>query len=399
MKLPDTLTSKIVENAMRIFEKKITTPQMKSLKTIVRWIFKHTTTVISRLHEHEDMDTKKFIEKNSYHLWNMDIIETIENKAIRIIKNKLEDENTPVFIAFDESDIFKPDAKKMPWLSRIRDWSTWLTWNWFVFRWVNINGISLFSELDEISEKNENYEKKTKSEKAISMFDKIRKAIPEVVSKGNAYFLYDRAWDNIQIIDNLIENFNNFVIRMKSVRRVKDMTTWETKKITEFGVWTHKIQIEVWTIVTLHVIKKKSEKEPILLITNDETLDSKTVLEYYLKRWKIEEDFNKMKDLWLESVRLLSFKKIQNLIAIIQFIIILSQDVFNEVMQKADPVSENIYLYFKKYCKWKSLTLNPQSFIKFISIWFAVYKSYDTSQVPIDTLFGWRRELKKLGII
>jgi hypothetical protein len=44
-------------------------------------------------------------------------------------------------------------------------------------------------------------------------------------------------------------------------------------------------------------VKKKENKEAILLITNDETLDSKTVLEYYLKRWKIEEDFNKMKDL------------------------------------------------------------------------------------------------------
>lgn len=117
----------------------------------------------------------------------------------------------------------------------------------------------------------------------------------------------------------------------------------------------------------MHVIKKKEEREAILLITNDESLDSKTVLEYYLKRRKIEEDFNKMKDLGLEQVRLMNFKKIQNLMAIIQFIIILSQDVFNEVMQKADMVSEEIYLYFAKFCKRKSLTLNPQSFIKFVS--------------------------------
>jgi hypothetical protein len=36
MKLPENLTSKVVENAMRIFEKKITSPQMKALKTVVR---------------------------------------------------------------------------------------------------------------------------------------------------------------------------------------------------------------------------------------------------------------------------------------------------------------------------------------------------------------------------
>lgn len=399
MKLPENLTSKCVENAMRIFEKTITSPQMKALKTVVRWIFKHATTVISHLHEHEDMETKKFLEKHSYHLWNMDIIETIENKAIRVIKSKLEDEEHPVFIAYDESDIFKPDAEKMPWLSRIRDWSTGLTGNGFVFRWVNINGISLLSELDEVTEKNENYEKKTKTEKAISIFDRIRAMIPEIVWRKNAYFLYDRAWDNIQIIDDLLEHNDNFIIRMKTVRNIKDLATGKAQKITSFWVGRYRIQIELWTVVWLHVIKKKADRESILLITNDETLDSKTVLEYYLKRWKIEEDFNKMKDLWLEDVRLLSFKKIQNLIAIIQFIIILAQDVFNEVMQKADPINEQIYLFYAKFCKWKSLTLNPQSFIKFISLWLAVYKSYDTSQEPLDTLFGWRREMKKLGII
>lgn len=399
MKLPENLTSKCVENAMRIFEKTITSPQMKALKTVVRWIFKHATTVISHLHEHEDMETKKFLEKHSYHLWNMDIIETIENKAIRVIKSKLEDEEHPVFIAYDESDIFKPDAEKMPWLSRIRDWSTGLTGNGFVFRWVNINGISLLSELDEVTEKNENYEKKTKTEKAISIFDRIRAMIPEIVWRKNAYFLYDRAWDNIQIIDDLLEHNDNFIIRMKTVRNIKDLATGKAQKITSFWVGRYRIQIELWTVVWLHVIKKKADRESILLITNDETLDSKTVLEYYLKRWKIEEDFNKMKDLWLEDVRLLSFKKIQNLIAIIQFIIILAQDVFNEVMQKADPINEQIYLFYAKFCKWKSLTLNPQSFIKFISLWLAVYKSYDTSQESLDTLFGWRREMKKLGII
>jgi hypothetical protein len=48
------------------------------------------------------------------------------------------------------------------------------------------------SELDEITEKNEFYEKKTKGEKAIEMFQKTRDSIPEIISKDNTYFLYDR---------------------------------------------------------------------------------------------------------------------------------------------------------------------------------------------------------------
>lgn len=400
MKLPENLTLKIIENAMRIFEDKITVPQMKALKTVVRWIFRHTTLILSHLHEHEEMETKKFIEKHSHHLGNMNIIDTIQNKAVKIIKKTLNKEiGKPIFISYDESDIFKPNAKQMPWLSRVRDWSTGLIGNGYVFRWLNVNWISLFSELDEITEKNECYERKTKGEKAIDIFENTRMTIPEILAKDNVYFLYDRAWDNINIIDNLIEHKNKFVIRMKKVRILKAVETWKQLKINAFWVWKHYVEIEWWTRVYLHVIQKKQEREPILLVTNDGSIDSKTILEYYLKRWKIEEDFNKMKDLWLEQVRLMSLQKIKNLMAIIQFIIVLSQDVFNEVMQKADFINEHIYLYFVKFCKRKSLTLNPQSFIKFISQWLVLYKNYDTSKEATDTLFWWRRELKKLGII
>jgi hypothetical protein len=64
MKMPENLTLKLVENAMRIFEDKITVPQIKALKTIVRGIFRNTTLILSHLHEHEEMDTKKSSLRN-----------------------------------------------------------------------------------------------------------------------------------------------------------------------------------------------------------------------------------------------------------------------------------------------------------------------------------------------
>jgi hypothetical protein len=396
MELPENLTLKLMENAMRIFEDKVSKPQLKCLKTVVRWIMRNATTVLARLYESDEMETYKFIEKQSKHLGNMEILDVIQKKAIKIVKDHVKE--WPIFISYDESDIFKPDAKKMPWLTRIRDWSTGLTGNWYVFRWVNVNGISLLSQLDVVS-KQEEKENQTKTTKTLEIFKQMRKMIPEIMSRNDAYVLYDRWWDCIDVIDDLIEYWNKMIIRMKKVRKLKCLATNKTMKITEFWLGKHYVEIEWWTRVYLHVVKKKENKEPILLITNDETLDSKTVLEYYLKRWKIEEDFNKMKDLWLEDVRLMSMKKIQNLIAIIQFIIILSQDVFNEVMSRKDPVNENIYLYYAKFCKRKSLTHNPQSFIKFISYSLVTYNSYNTSQEPLDTLFWNRRKMKKLGII
>jgi len=92
----------------------------------------------------------------------MDIIKTVEKKAKLCIKktmkeNKLEWKRN--IIAYDESDIFKPDAKYMPWLSRIRDGSTGLTGNWYITRWVNVNWISLYSHLEK-SDKNMTDKKK-----------------------------------------------------------------------------------------------------------------------------------------------------------------------------------------------------------------------------------------------
>jgi hypothetical protein len=45
----------------------------------------------------------------------MDIIDTIQDKAIRIIKRTINiNIENPIFLSYNESDIFKPNANKMP---------------------------------------------------------------------------------------------------------------------------------------------------------------------------------------------------------------------------------------------------------------------------------------------
>ena len=102
-----------------------------------------------------------------------------------------------------------------------------------------------------------------------------------------------------------------------------------------------------------------------------------------------------MKELWLEEIRLLNFMKIKNLITMIQFIIILWQDMYKKVVYKVDPTYEHIYLYFKNFTKRKNLTQNPTSFIKFISFSLEYYDGYNLSLKPEYWLF-WG---KKLGMI
>lgn len=389
--MPENLTSKILENALRIFENKVTKPQMKTLKTVIRWIWKKTTTVLARMHENQNIETKKFIEKTSHHLWNMNIVEIVEKKSLMCVKKAIK-EAEEIFISYDESDIFKPDAKCMPWLSKIRDWSTWLIGNWYIFRWVNVNWISLFSHLEVA---NEEMNEKKKTEKTIITIWEVRKVLWDC----NWIYIIDRGWDSVILIDDMLENNNRFIIRMKKTRKILDLKTNKIKKITEFWIWLHQVEIEWWTKVILCVAKRKWFRENVLLITNDENLSLEQVVSYYLKRRKIEEDFNKMKDLWLEEIRLLNIDKIKNLIALVQFVIVLSQDIYNEVMGRSNLTYQHIHLYFAKYCKWKSLTLNPQSFIKFVSENLISYEWYDTTQEPMICLFGTKREMKKMGII
>ncbi len=390
--LPADLTNKVFENALRIFDEKLTRPQTKALKTVLRWLWKNWTTVISHIHSHT-IETKKFIEKISNHLWNMDVIWTVQKKAKLCIRKTMKEKQKSWIknlIAYDESDIFKPNAECMPWLSRIRDGSTGLTWNGYVLRWVNVNGISLYSHLEEMLE----WSLGNRGEETIKIVKKVQKDL----WKWAWLYLIDRGADDIKVIKFLVEEKEEFIIRMKKNRNVLNLKNWKTTKITNFKQWNHRIKIDKIE-VTLHVYQKTWRKNPILLITNDESIWTKEAVKLYLKRRKVEEDFKKMKNLWLEDVRLLNFMKIKNLVVLIQFIIILWQDIYEKVVEKVDPMYEHIYMYFKSFVKRKSLTLNSTAFIKFISFSLEHYDWYDTTQEVENWLFWGKREMKKLGII
>ena len=391
--LPENLTNKIFENALRMFEREVTKPQLKALKTVLRGLRKNGTTIISHIHEHT-IETKKFIEKTSNHLWNMDIIKTVEKKAKRCIKKTMEENKDSWkrnIIAYDESDIFKPDAKCMPWLSRIRDGSTGLTGNWYITRWVNVNGISLYSHLEKADKEMTD---KKKWEKSVMTIKKVQKDL----WKQTGLYLIDRGWDDIKVIWYLADEKEEFIIRLKKSRRIINKKNWKNTKITEFKAWKHDVEIWGYDLI-LNVYKKPNKKTPIFLITNDDKIETKEAVVLYLKRRKVEQDFKKMKELWLEEVRLLNLMKIQNLVAMIQFIIILSQDVYNKVLEKTEQTYEHINLYFKSFCKRKSLTMNPTSFIKFISFSLDNYESHNTSQEQLSCLFWSRKDMKKMGII
>lgn len=70
---------KTIENGMRRFEKSLTRPQIKAVKSLFRGIIRKTTTVLSALNE-DDIDSDNYREKVSYHLGNIDLIDEVEAK-------------------------------------------------------------------------------------------------------------------------------------------------------------------------------------------------------------------------------------------------------------------------------------------------------------------------------
>lgn len=83
----------------------------------------------------------------------------------------------------------------------------------------------MLSYLDENNwEKWELWEK-NKNWKVISMFDRIRTIIPQMVWRKSIYFFCYKTWENILIIDDLLGHGDKFVIRMKTVSNVKSLYT------------------------------------------------------------------------------------------------------------------------------------------------------------------------------
>ncbi len=266
-----------LNNSLRVFQDKMTRPQYKNLVGLTRSIIRKSTTILSRLNE-EGVVTKKYREKVSKHLWNIDIVEEVESKAIRCIQETTKNSRERLIISYDESDIFKPNAEKMPWLKMVRDGSTGLLGNGYIMRWVNVNGISLVAKL---------YQSNTKSkrEETIAIIDYVK----EKMNTSNADWVIDRWSDDIEIIDKLLET-EKFVIRAKKNRLVTDLKTGKRMKVENFIDGAYEVETEWWTNIFLHVMKRKWFKEPIRLYTNKES-ETKEIVVLYLRRWSIEEDF------------------------------------------------------------------------------------------------------------
>ncbi|MBI3331336.1 transposase [Candidatus Peregrinibacteria bacterium] len=194
---------------------------------------------------------------------------------------------------------------------------------------------------------------------------------------GRGIWALDRGNDSGSFYRDLRHTLNvRFIARVKDNRNVVLVKTGECISIKDLPEGRHAVHLmgekpntidpDVYVLV---IHEHREEKEPIRLLTNLlwEEFSDKQMVTMYLKRWGIENIFRSAKVCFgLEQVRVQSFIKIRNLIALIQLVLVLSAHLFCTIQKSTYTLVVAILHVYKIFLTKRSLTINYDSFVRFL---------------------------------
>ncbi len=351
-----------IHNSLRSITGKLTRPQQKAVEEIVRGLFTEGEPILTHLAQNPDVSAKKQAEKYSYHLGNIDLTASVEGLALRKVSSTVR-KNT--VIAYDTTDINKEHAEKMEKLSGVWDGSAGTGAQGYELHGVGVNGTLLGLRLHDA-------DTVTNPQTRFSVIGRISTTLA-----GRGIWALDRGNDSGSFYRDLRHTLNvRFIARVKENRTVVLVKTGECISVKDLpdgrhavhlmGEKPHTIDPDVYVLV---IHEHLEEKEPIRLLTNllwDEFSD-KQIVTMYLKRWGIENIFRSAKVCFgLEKVRVLSFVKIRNLVALIQLVLVLSAHLFRTIQKSTYMLVVAILHVYKLFLTKRSLMLNYDSFVRFL---------------------------------
>lgn len=351
-----------IHNSLRTISAGMTRPQQKAVAEMVRGLFTAGEPILTRLAQHPDVSAKKQAEKYSYHLGNIAITEPVEALALRKVASTVR-KNT--IIAYDTTDIVKEDAKMMEKIGGVWDGSEGKGAHGYELHGVGVNGTLLSLRLHD-------GDTVTNPQTRLSVIERVVRVLG---SRG--IWVLDRGNDSGSFYRDLRHTLNvRFIARVKENRHVILVKTGECLSVKDLPEGRHAVHIRgekpntIDPDVYLLVIRKHlEEKEPIRLLTNLawEEFTDKQIVTMYLKRWGIENIFRSAKVCFgLEKVRLQSFRKLCNLIALIQLVLVLSAHLFRTIQKSTYTLVIAILHVYKIFLVKRSLTLNHDSFVRFL---------------------------------
>lgn len=319
------------------------------LKDTLRGILSSRSCILRQIAQslEEKIALEKVCKRLRHHLDKPDLNDRITEQQIR--KSCYRAPNNTLYIV-DPSDIFKPYAKKMEGLSRVRDGSTG----------KNVNG---YETLNIISAENNNqellmkpivsklfsYEQEIDTAKT-KIFDSIISMI--IASNNKGVYVFDRGFDDKKVFSFFKEQEAGFIIRCNTLRDLyyqgKKM---KFKEVVKKANLSHTFTVEkkdrkgkpkiktvyagiidVGIPLSPHPRKKNPDILPVKLLVakykdggywylygylpNHSDLSEKEMVEFmfnaYKIRWKIEEVHRHIKqDFHWEDMRLGKYKRLE----------------------------------------------------------------------------------------
>ncbi len=351
-----------IHNSLRCVTGKLTRPQQKSIEEMVRGLFTAGEPILTHLAQNPDGSCKKQAEKYSYHLGNIALTESVEALALRKVASAVR-KNT--VIAYDTTDMNKDLAEKMEHRSGIWDGSEGHGAEGYALHGVGVNGTLLTLRV-------QNGNAETLSQTRFSVIERVSAALGK-----RGIWVLDRGNDSGSFYRDLRHTLKvRFIARVKDNRTVVLVKTGERLPVKDLPNGRYAVHIlgekqnTIDPDVSLLVVcTHLEEKEPIRLLTNllwDEFSD-KQIVTMYLKRWGIENIFRSAKVCFgLEKIRVQSFVKLQNLIALIQLVLVLSAHLFRMIQKSTYTLVVAILHVYKLFLGQRSLTLNYDSFVRFL---------------------------------
>ena len=319
-------------------------------------IMRERTTIMNKLWVWKYKNTNKMTEKIK-HFFEKDSFKDFPLKVEKRCFSMVWEIRKNTYIVLDEVDIAKQYSKKLEWLSKIRDWSTWNTVFWYMYHWVCINWIPVILEYEDLVNR-------FKAEYFWELIERIEKHV-----KWKWIYVLDAWYDIASYIDFLNDNVNRYIVRAKKNRIYLDIKTNKYLKLKDFKDWIHKVRIStVKEPIYLYVKTNPKYNEPMRILSNSKKMD----VEEYSERREIECLFKTMKqEFELEKLQASSLVVFKNIVATIQLAMALSKTIYKQNNSFRDNqkyiLSNRFTSRFKRFTKSLGITMNSNSIVKFIS--------------------------------
>jgi len=351
-----------IHNSLRTITSGLSRPKQKAIAEMVRGLFTAGEPILTHLAQNPAISAKKQAEKYSHHLGHMELTQRVEQFALRKIASTMR-RNT--VIAYDCTDINKESSKKMEYLSGIWDGSEGKGAEGYELHGIGVNGTLLALR---VHDSNAKTHPQTRSET-------IRSISTALGRKG--IWVLDRGNDSLSFYRDLRHTLEvRFIARVKENRKVVLVKTGECLSITDLPEGRHAVHLmgeKQGTIdpdVYLLIVRKlKGHHEPLRLLTNLEweKFSDRQIVTMYLKRWGIENIFRSAKVCFgLESIRVLRFQKICNLVALVHLVIVLSVTLFRMIQKSTYTLVVAVLQIYHLFLRKKSLDVTHDSFVRFL---------------------------------